>query len=185
MNSVFQQGTLKRWNDDKGFGFIASAHGGADIFIHISALGKTARRPLAGDTIIYQIHIDNDGKAKAVNAKIEGVTEIRPTATTASRNRTKKRTNSKWSLILTAIALAALIGLLADDKFYISDEPGDYSTPLDTEEENGTHYSCQGKTRCSEMESCAEAKFYLRNCPDTKMDGDGDGIPCEGQLCGH
>ncbi|MEJ5029051.1 excalibur calcium-binding domain-containing protein [Comamonas sp. MYb69] len=33
------------------------------------------------------------------------------------------------------------------------------------------------------MTSCKEAKFFLKNCPDTKMDGDNDGIPCERQLC--
>jgi hypothetical protein len=51
-------------------------------------------------------------------------------------------------------------------------------------EENITGYSCQGKQYCSEMNSCEEAKYYLRYCPDVKIDGDGDGNPCEDQ-CGH
>jgi hypothetical protein len=33
------------------------------------------------------------------------------------------------------------------------------------------------------MSSCQEARFYLANCPNTKMDGDGDGVPCESQWC--
>jgi len=33
------------------------------------------------------------------------------------------------------------------------------------------------------MTSCAEAKFFLKNCPGVKMDGDGDGVPCEDQWC--
>jgi hypothetical protein len=33
------------------------------------------------------------------------------------------------------------------------------------------------------MTSCAEAKFFLNNCPGTKMDGNNDGIPCEQQWC--
>ena len=44
---------------------------------------------------------------------------------------------------------------------------------------------CSGKVYCSEMSSCAEAKFYLRNCPGTKIDGNNDGVPCEKQWCGH
>lgn len=44
-------------------------------------------------------------------------------------------------------------------------------------------YTCDGRTHCSQMTSCEEAKFFLRNCPGTKMDGDNDGIPCERQLC--
>jgi len=46
-------------------------------------------------------------------------------------------------------------------------------------------YRCDGRTRCSQMTSCDEAKFFLRNCPGTQMDGDSDGIPCEQQWCGH
>ena len=45
-----------------------------------------------------------------------------------------------------------------------------------------TQFSCQGKTHCSQMGSYEEAKFYLDNCPGMKMDGDGDGIPCEQQF---
>ncbi|MGN0857816.1 MAG: excalibur calcium-binding domain-containing protein, partial [Stenotrophomonas sp.] len=30
---------------------------------------------------------------------------------------------------------------------------------------------------------CEEARYFLRHCPNTKMDGDGDGVPCEQQLC--
>ncbi len=44
-------------------------------------------------------------------------------------------------------------------------------------------YQCAGKTKCSEMTSCAEAKFYLRNCGGLQIDGDGDGVPCEDQWC--
>jgi hypothetical protein len=44
-------------------------------------------------------------------------------------------------------------------------------------------YKCDGRIYCSQMTSCAEAKFFLKNCPGVKMDGDNDGIPCEKQLC--
>lgn len=46
-------------------------------------------------------------------------------------------------------------------------------------------HRCDGRKRCSQMSSCAEAKFFLNHCPGAEMDGDGDGIPCEDQLCGH
>jgi hypothetical protein len=44
-------------------------------------------------------------------------------------------------------------------------------------------FSCDGRTHCSQMTSCAEATFFIRNCPNTKMDGDRDGVPCEQQWC--
>ena len=44
-------------------------------------------------------------------------------------------------------------------------------------------FRCDGRNRCPQMRSCAEARWVLRHCPDTRMDGDGDGIPCETQHC--
>ncbi|MEY4417344.1 MAG: hypothetical protein RIQ53_4637 [Pseudomonadota bacterium] len=49
----------------------------------------------------------------------------------------------------------------------------------------GGAFRCDGRQHCSQMRSCAEARYFLARCPDVKMDGDGDGIPCEEQLCGH
>ena len=46
-----------------------------------------------------------------------------------------------------------------------------------------TSYKCDGRVYCSQMTSCAEAKFFLANCPGVTMDGDNDGIPCERQWC--
>ena len=44
-------------------------------------------------------------------------------------------------------------------------------------------FKCDGREYCSQMTSCEEAKFFLANCPNVKMDGDNDGIPCERQWC--
>lgn len=44
-------------------------------------------------------------------------------------------------------------------------------------------FNCDGRKHCSQMKSCAEAKYFLANCPGVKMDGDNDGIPCEEQWC--
>lgn len=44
-------------------------------------------------------------------------------------------------------------------------------------------FHCEGKTHCSQMSSCQEAKFYLNHCPGAKMDGDRDEVPCESQWC--
>jgi hypothetical protein len=44
-------------------------------------------------------------------------------------------------------------------------------------------YRCDGRTHCSQMRSCSEARFFLANCPGVKMDGDRDGTPCEQQWC--
>ena len=43
-------------------------------------------------------------------------------------------------------------------------------------------FRCAGKQYCSEMKSCAEARFYLERCGLARIDGDGDGVPCS-SLC--
>jgi endonuclease YncB( thermonuclease family) len=42
---------------------------------------------------------------------------------------------------------------------------------------------CDGRTYCSQMSSCEEAKWFAQNCPGMKMDGNRDGVPCEKQHC--
>jgi len=42
-----------------------------------------------------------------------------------------------------------------------------------------SRFSCDGRQHCSQMNSRAEAVFFINHCPNTKMDGDYDGIPCE------
>ena len=44
-------------------------------------------------------------------------------------------------------------------------------------------FKCDGRIYCSQMTSCAEATYFLGQCPGTKMDGNHDGIPCEIQWC--
>jgi endonuclease YncB( thermonuclease family) len=46
-----------------------------------------------------------------------------------------------------------------------------------------TAYRCDGRSHCSQMSSCAEATWFLENCPGVKMDGNRDGVPCERQWC--
>jgi hypothetical protein len=60
----------------------------------------------------------------------------------------------------------------------------DYSEPIKAARNVAptTRFQCDGRQHCSQMRSYDEAVFFLRNCPDTKMDGDGDGVPCERQF---
>jgi hypothetical protein len=48
-----------------------------------------------------------------------------------------------------------------------------------------TSFSCDGRTYCSQMISCDEARYFLQHCPNVKMDGDHDGVPCEQQWCAN
>lgn len=45
-----------------------------------------------------------------------------------------------------------------------------------------TGLSCGGKSVCRQMNSCEEAYHYLNQCGIGRLDGDGDGVPCE-SIC--
>lgn len=95
------KGVLKTWKEDRGFGFISPDGGGKDIFIHISALKGTSRRPVTGDVIYYQSAKDNQGKFKAVNAYIEGVELLEDKSTSFFSTK-------KGSIVLVILALVAI-----------------------------------------------------------------------------
>ena len=65
----------------------------------------------------------------------------------------------------------------------IREESNGYIPKNSTPQISSSSFKCDGRTRCSQMTSCEEATFFLKNCPNVKMDGDGDGIPCEDQWC--
>ena len=44
---------------------------------------------------------------------------------------------------------------------------------------NAEQFSCEDTKYCKEMRSCAEAKFHLNECGESRLDRDGDGVPCE------
>ena len=61
------KGTVKWFNSTKGFGFIQPDDGGADVFVHISAVERAGLRSLNdGQKISYEIVQDRrSGKASA------------------------------------------------------------------------------------------------------------------------
>ena len=196
---VIEKGKLVRWIDDKGFGFIKPENGKEDIFIHISALKGMSRNPVIGDVIHYQISFDAKGKTRAVNAKIEGVSQAltltplehaRKTTRSSAANERPYRNlttraskpQKRFSLFPVLIVIGAAIFVynkVSKEKTFIDQ----VKTPtVETPVEQTEQFQCQGKVWCSQMSSYEEAIFYLRNCPGTKMDGDGDGDPCERQF---
>ena len=61
-------GTVKFFNPDKGFGFIAPDGGGDDAFVHISAVERAGMRTLDKDQrVSYDLEKDQRGKTSAVN----------------------------------------------------------------------------------------------------------------------
>jgi len=67
-------GTVKFFNDSKGYGFIAPEDGGQDAFVHITAVERAGLRTLSqNQKVSYDLEQDQRGKTKAVNLQaVEG-----------------------------------------------------------------------------------------------------------------
>lgn len=92
------------------------------------------------------------------------------------------------------VIFLAIVGLLAWQGYQHfrarSATPAAFSEPTASVQQSppdasvqSASFKCDGRTYCSQMTSCEEATFFLRNCPGAKMDGNNDGVPCEQQWC--
>jgi cold shock CspA family protein len=178
-------GRLAKWNDDRGFGFIEPAAGTEEIFVHVSAFPRDGIRPRIGELVSFEVDRREDGRSRAVRIMRAGNSGLKPRHPTRGAPAAAHRTG-------TVLRIFGLLGLGAAGwygyawlapKHAAPPEPAAHVTrarpvvPVQT-------FSCDGRTRCSQMTSCAEATYFLRQCPGTQMDGDGDGEPCENQWCG-
>ena len=66
------QGTVKWFNESKGFGFITPTDGGKDVFVHFSAIQGDGFRTLAeGQTVNYEVEMGPKGP-QATQVTIQG-----------------------------------------------------------------------------------------------------------------
>lgn len=64
-------GTVKFFNSDKGYGFIAPEGGAQDAFVHISAVERAGLRTLEkNQKVSYELETDSRGKTSAVNLQL-------------------------------------------------------------------------------------------------------------------
>ncbi len=59
------QGRIANWNDERGFGFISTSEGGGSVFVHISSLPRSDRRPSVNEAVSYTLAFDSHGRPQA------------------------------------------------------------------------------------------------------------------------
>ena len=65
------RGTVKWFNSQKGYGFIAPEGGGKDVFVHISAVERAGLSGLAEGQVVEFEEVASKGKTSAENLKLQ------------------------------------------------------------------------------------------------------------------
>ncbi|WP_373740769.1 excalibur calcium-binding domain-containing protein [Neisseria sp.] len=199
-------GTIIRWNKERGFGAVADESGEKEYFAPLSAFEEQSPLPEEGRRVSFEITVGRRGREEAENIRYPGEGEL---AAHSLFKDGKKSLPPALRKLLTAlpVACAVAVGIwfakpyLSGITLYkkhteevtaekvakeIMKEREAWkqavSSPLEPKAHasaDGNAFSCDGRQHCSQMRSLKEAEFFLQQCPNVKMDGDNDGIPCE------
>lgn len=171
-------GTLTKWNDDRGFGFISPAQGNEEVFVHISAFPRGGERPRLNELISFETEMGPNGKLRAIRIMRAGQRSALPRS---PANRRQNQSSGISRVVFSFLAIAAICS------YGYSRFPRTVLEPSAVQAKTTSParpiFKCDGRTMCSQMTSCAEAQYFLEHCPNTKMDGNNDGEPCEQQWC--
>jgi cold shock CspA family protein len=187
---MFLEGKIKTYNEERGFGFIEIAGESRDLFFHIKDFPNKNVPPKVGEKLKFR-KVEEEGKFKADNiVRLDHQSEIiRYTPQSRAmqnkqRSEPPKQTYRKKSNFSSYIGILIIMGLAyavfnkyqdwQNSKAQTGEVQRIVEEPLAQQ-----NFSCDGREHCSQMSSYEEAVFFIRNCPNTKMDGDGDGEPCE------
>jgi len=185
------EGRLKKWNAERGFGFIAAEDGGAELFVHISAFVRDGRTPVVGEALSFEVELDRDGKKRAVRVRRPGEPVAPPKVPRYGvRHGAPERARGPSVLgRLVGVLLVGALAWLAYGQYakraarYGSALPAPSLGLSSAKLPVPPDFRCDGRSMCSQMTSCREATLFLQNCSGMKLDGNGDGVPCERQWC--
>lgn len=96
-------GEVVRWDNDRGFGFIAPDDGGSNVFVHVSDLAPGSPRPHVGDRVDYALERDDRGRMHAARVAVHGAADDRVAPV--------RRRPQRWSVIemLAVLGFAVML----------------------------------------------------------------------------
>lgn len=108
LTSMRFNGTIKSWNDDRGFGFIEPTQGGQEIFVHIKAFSGLRERPRLHQRVSFQVEMNPQGKKRAVMVELERAT--RPASVGAIKANHPVQWGTATLFVIPAFCLILLAG---------------------------------------------------------------------------
>ncbi|WP_417534309.1 DUF1294 domain-containing protein [Marinobacterium stanieri] len=102
------KGRIKKWNADKGFGFIQPLEGGKELFFHVSAMRNRSLLPQVNQLVTFEPGTDKDNRPRAESVVLAG--------TSVRKQRPNQQSSSNSLLlalaVLAVLSVVAMIGLL-------------------------------------------------------------------------
>jgi hypothetical protein len=139
-----------------------------------------------GDVVTYDVTADPQKRMRATDIRYAGAAVMareRPQRTARHRHAPGLLQQVPGALFFLAIIAGVVWYQHGQQEQRLADQAAARQQRATVDASLVSRFSCTGKQHCSQMSSCDEARFYLAHCPNTKMDGDGDGLPCE-DMCG-
>lgn len=186
---MLYHGTISRWHDDKGFGFITQDHTREELFFHLSDCPPDGVRPQVGFVVYFQRQQGANGKVSA--RQVQGKVFTAPPAlsppldyvlTPAAPRHSHSRVHGIVLLLLLTAGVAGYASFASRSSAAPASTTTSANRPATTPAAATAGFRCDGRQHCSQMNSLQEAAYFLQHCQDTRMDGDGDGQPCEAQF---
>lgn len=170
--------------------------------MQISAFAPDGQRPQLHEALSFEIRLNKDGKKQAAAVRRHPAGAVAPNAVADIPRRAVAAPSPPVRTLPTRIVLLVVACALMAAAYWqferrqqnaravqaeaAAQALGQQPPPAAVRSAPASplpSYRCDGRQHCSQMTSCAEATYFLQNCSVVKMDGDGDGVPCEEQLC--
>ncbi len=103
------RGTLKKWNDERGFGFLETDETGAEIFVHVKSFASRGVRPQVGETFFFDIAPGPADKRRATN--VERVQAVRTRMVVKRESPRRRRSAALLAIPGFVIAYAVAVHL--------------------------------------------------------------------------
>ena len=200
-------GTLIRWNERRRFGTILIDNSETEIFAALSAFEEDDYTPIEGQRVSFEITTGRRGRTEASHIRwassIDHDDDDDENFDTSATPKTRFGRPSVIPLaVLLMIAAIATAGWFGYQYWQKRQAEAHQQLLVDQISEKiqadrqawkeavnrrapSSRFSCDGRRYCSQMTSQEEARFFLKYCPNTKLDSDRNGIPCEDGIGNH